>query len=679
MSEALGSSRLEIIRAATGEGEVSPRPESPVFPSSVFGGGDTDRMALYALFVGIDEYSGPVSPLQGCVADVRAFAEYFGALAGPQGLRAHVLLDADATRENVMDGFTRHLTQAGPGDTALFCFAGHGSQEPVEERFWHLEPSGFQQTLVCADSRTGGLPDLADKELNELLGGVAAGGAHVLAVLDSCHSGGATREAHGQRRIRAASPVTRPRPLSSYTPGVRAALAAGALPQTARHVSLAACESGQTAAEMWIGGSVRGVFSVVLQRALSRLSRSVTYRDLIGAAAVGVRDRVHGQDPVAFAAEPDDLDQPVLGGIATPRVFDLLVERYRGSWWLNAGSIHGIVPPIGELTTTLAVDTAPLSRVTVTEVEPVRCRVAGADGLDPADRHPVRIVGVPLPPALVDLQGDLTAIALVREALDGSAHTAEGADPGPEGDRFLVLATSDTLTVTRADGTPLADPCPATAAGARRTVSRLDHLARWHTLRRLDNPLTRLPGSVSVELLTALPGESPPRPGTRAPLTPAVDGAVHLPYPSAHQTPQVYVYLHNLSDRPLFVALLNLTDRYRCHAGLFSGDHIPAGGTAVAHGGRPVSVSIPRERLSRAEPEVRDWLKVVAAERRFSSDAFELPVLDGAHPSVRAVGGGILETLALRRDFGDAPQEVYEWTTSILEVRTHLPKNSPHA
>ncbi|MBE1593899.1 hypothetical protein [Streptomyces stelliscabiei] len=43
------------------------------------------------------------------------------------------------------------------------------------------------------------------------------------------------------------------------------------------------------------------------------------------------------------------------------------------------------------------------------------------------------------------------------------------------------------------------------------------------------------------------------------------------------------------------------------------------------------------------------------------------------------MGGGILETLALRRDFGDAPQEVYEWTTSILEVRTHLPKNSPHA
>ncbi|MFF8289102.1 hypothetical protein ACF068_07760 [Streptomyces sp. NPDC016309] len=114
--------------------------------------------------------------------------------------------------------------------------------------------------------------------------------------------------------------------------------------------------------------------------------------------------------------------------------------------------------------------------------------------------------------------------------------------------------------------------------------------------------------------------------------------------------------MHNLGNRPLFVALLNLTDRYRCHAGLFPGDHIPAGGTAVAHGGQPVSVSIPREQLSRVDPEVRDWLAVVAAERRFSSDAFELPALDGAHPSVRVMGGRILESLALRRDFGDAPQ-----------------------
>lgn len=92
-----------------------------------------------------------------------------------------------------------------------------------------------------------------------------------------------------------------------------------------------------------------------------------------------------------------------------------------------------------------------------------------------------------------------------------------------------------------------------------------------------------------------------------------------------------------------------------------------------------MSVSIPQERLSRADPEVRDWLKVVAAERRFSSDAFELPVLDGTHPPVRAVGSGILETLALRRDFGGTSQEVYEWTTSILEVRTHLSRKSPDA
>ena len=110
--------------------------------------------------------------------------------------RRHVLplLDGDATRENIIDAFTGHLAKARTDDVALFYFSGHGSEEPVEERYWHLEPTGRNQTIVCADSRTPGVPDLADKELNELIAAVATGGAHVLVMLDCCHAGGGSRD-----------------------------------------------------------------------------------------------------------------------------------------------------------------------------------------------------------------------------------------------------------------------------------------------------------------------------------------------------------------------------------------------------------------------------------------------------------------------------------------------------
>src|SRR5215212_10247877 len=139
---------------------------------------------VYALMVGINDYGGNLNRLGGCVNDVNGFE---GILRGrvPEGLlRMRRLLDQDATRQRVIDAFSAHFADAGPDDVAIFYFAGHGSYEKVEERFWFLEPSGTNQTLVCADSRRAGVPDLADKELSVLLDDVAARGPHVLVVLD---------------------------------------------------------------------------------------------------------------------------------------------------------------------------------------------------------------------------------------------------------------------------------------------------------------------------------------------------------------------------------------------------------------------------------------------------------------------------------------------------------------
>jgi uncharacterized caspase-like protein len=85
-----------------------------------------------------------------------------------------ILLNEQATRQAVIDGFRDHLSQAGPDDVALFFYAGHGSQENAPEEFWHLEPDRLDETLVCYDSRTDGSWDLTDKELAKLIAEVAA-------------------------------------------------------------------------------------------------------------------------------------------------------------------------------------------------------------------------------------------------------------------------------------------------------------------------------------------------------------------------------------------------------------------------------------------------------------------------------------------------------------------------
>ncbi|WP_141753841.1 caspase family protein, partial [Streptomyces luteocolor] len=142
-----------------------------------------------ALFVGIDDYLG--KPLRGCVNDVTQAESW---LRGQPGLAPRVLSlhDARATRARVVEGIGTHLGRSGPGDTALLWFSGHGSARDTDDP---RAATGRSESLVCHDSlREGGQPLLRDTELGALLDRIARGGAHVVAVLDCCHAGGATRE-----------------------------------------------------------------------------------------------------------------------------------------------------------------------------------------------------------------------------------------------------------------------------------------------------------------------------------------------------------------------------------------------------------------------------------------------------------------------------------------------------
>lgn len=655
---------------------------------------------VYALLVGIDAYSPPVPPLTGCGNDIDDLADFLRTLLGDR-LRLLILRDASATTGGVRDAFRDHLARAGPGDAALFCFSGHGSQAPVAEKYWHLEPTGMHQTLVCADSRHGA-DDLTDKELSVLLDTVAARGAHVAVVLDCCHSGGGTREAHV--RVRGIPAATKAPAGTAYAAALERIGTAGRMAETGPtagpHIALSACRSFETAKELTVGGTTRGVFTASLLAVLRSLGPYATYRALHMAARNHVQDQVREQTPVLFPLLPDGIaDEPFLGG-AIVRASAFTLGHSMGRWRVDAGACHGI-PPSGDGQVVLAVSAEdPDSagrRVVVTEVRPGDCDVRPVGWTpDPGRGYPVLVAERPVPLVDVEVSGrsddDPAAIAMVRTALaELEGHSAINvveapADTGtnPPRPRLRVAASRvdghPVLAIVRGDGSPAAKPVPGHGPNSARTVAaQIDHIARWSLIKGAEAPGSPVDGLVTVEFVAAAPHETlAPRTG-RA-ISPNEAGEIELAYrhtAEGWRAPEVFIRIHNGSGLRLWCALLDLTDRYRCHAGLFPGDFVAPWRTAVAVDGRPVPITLPPGRDVKPGAVVRDWCKLIVSDTEINTPAFDLPPIEETYAHA-ARHGDVRNLFARRlRDIGPPRNGSLGgwWATSITPVVTRVPES----
>ncbi|MFD0429567.1 caspase family protein [Streptomyces zhihengii] len=369
------------------------------------------------------------------------------------GLQPDVLRlrNAEATRDALVTGIDRHLGSAGPGDTALLWYSGHGSERRTEDP---LASTGHTQALVCHDSLTeGGQPLLQDTDLGDMLDGIARRGVHVVAVLDCCHSGGATRRGATARGVE-----WRP---WWHTPGARGLR--GTAPEAApEHVLLAACRPHESAYEEVIGGESRGWWSHSLLHALDRLGPRSTYGRVHALAEERVRDSTH-------------LQRPELRGPATRRFLHgeetgdspyLLRHTARG-WEVNCGAAHGLRSPGAEFT--LLTPSGPDARgprvVAVHEVGP-ETSLARTVGWQPSTEdveavHPVTPSALAFPPAAVTVTGRPGDVRLVEDAVGASPMLAAGG-PG------LPLLVETGGGWARVSGAP-ATPSPRSHCAPRRT------------------------------------------------------------------------------------------------------------------------------------------------------------------------------------------------------------------
>ena len=133
-------------------------------------------MALLATFVGVNNHADPhISDLTGATRDATALWVLFS--DSLKDLNARLLLDEEATTARIRESLAETLGAAGPNDTALFFFAGHGS--PAHQLVPHdVRLDALSETTIPMD------------ELAERLG--ASRARAFVVILDCCFSGGAT-------------------------------------------------------------------------------------------------------------------------------------------------------------------------------------------------------------------------------------------------------------------------------------------------------------------------------------------------------------------------------------------------------------------------------------------------------------------------------------------------------
>ncbi|CAD5941419.1 Metacaspase-1B [Planktothrix agardhii] len=160
-----------------------------------------------ALLVGINQYAS--SPLEGCINDIDLQRYLLIHRFGFNPKNIYILPQTEATRTGILTAFEEHLIkQAKPGDIVVYHYSGHGSRifdpDPIITRLGDRQ--GLNGTFVPINSNLptgypevgGVVQDIMGHTLFLLMSALKT--ENVTVVLDSCFSGGATREVRVRSR-----------------------------------------------------------------------------------------------------------------------------------------------------------------------------------------------------------------------------------------------------------------------------------------------------------------------------------------------------------------------------------------------------------------------------------------------------------------------------------------------
>jgi hypothetical protein len=155
--------------------------------------------ALYVLSIGINDYADQRLKLDCAAPDARDIRQAFltnSRRQFPGGVEARLLLDAQATRANILEGLQWLDKKARGNDVAVVFYAGHGDSR-IEGQFY-LVPFDANLRKLAASGVSG-------ESLRKALGDLPC---TTMLILDACDSGGFDARAIKTRKTRALPTAT---------------------------------------------------------------------------------------------------------------------------------------------------------------------------------------------------------------------------------------------------------------------------------------------------------------------------------------------------------------------------------------------------------------------------------------------------------------------------------------
>lgn len=583
----------------------------------------TSSPTFRALLIGIDFYFRNSLPngatylsLHGCVSDVDRVEKALRArVTMPHDIRT--LLSSNVgdevpggpesawpTYKNMKAALDGLLARTQPGDHVYIHYSGHGGR--VLTKFTDLKPGGFDETLVPTDIGDGSRY-LRDLDLAYYLDQLTRNNqATVTIVLDSCHSGGATRGiniatrcATGAREGTDPTLDTAERPTDGVAPddelfaawtrlaatgsGRRAAIATTWLPEARDYVLLAACRDVETALEVRSqGGQSTGVLTAAFLEALEGLSKDQTWKALYEGVLASVHGKYPSQTPQLLGQE----ERQVLGAELRPVVHTARVDGIDApnrNVKLSAGLVMGT--PVGAKFGIYPPGTTDFTQVNLRAGVATVFKVMAVESWASLEEG-AAIDAVALgAPALLE---DLGSIELRRavnlfhrndlppEIDQDQALGAVGAEIKTRGRGFLELVSGGTphyqvaldkdrrYEIWDPSGEPIRN-VGTVAIGApdaaKVVVDRLIHLLRYQAILKVADPTSGLKDRIRIELLAPPQGWSesrPPEGGTV--IEPDGDACVIEP------DNWLFVHVVNESDSPVNIAIVDLGDDWGIRA-----------------------------------------------------------------------------------------------------------------
>ena len=280
-----------------------------------------------ALLIGIGKYE--VLPrLPGSKNDIDLVHQVLVSRYGFSEKNVRELRDEAATREGILSALKQFVKETGPNDVVYIHYSGHGSQ--VKDLNGDEPEDQLDETIVPQDGRMEGVPDITDDELEDILSQLKT--AQAVVVLDSCHSGTATRGL--EVRVRSVPADDR---LGLYKTG---GITTRALVPTSAHayVLFSGAASHEEALDGPVDGRYHGFFTHSLFKSLQSVPIGASTREVFAGAKDELKriqtqfGRTSMPEPQLEAPAPR-MDRPLfaqVGGSIVSR--DNPSETTRRSW-----------------------------------------------------------------------------------------------------------------------------------------------------------------------------------------------------------------------------------------------------------------------------------------------------------------------------------------------------------